>query len=145
MNVRYIREWSNGSDKYENITHWIEIQAFSHGMNVAKDKAIIGSCEPNLDVAGQSTLETIVNGNVSLNEYVSISLDVQRKRPVFVQIDLGQIYDLNAISIWHGWWFANNVYLNELEVSENARDWIQLYSYTTDAYYETSEGKTWYL
>ena len=82
MNVRYIREWSNGSDKYENITHWIEIQAFSHGMNVAKDKTIIGSCKPNLDVAGQSTLETIVNGNVSLNEYVSISLDVKRKRHV---------------------------------------------------------------
>lgn len=146
MKLKYIREWSDGSIKYENISHWIEIQCFSNGINVAQNSILTSSFKPNLDVNGQSNIDTIINGRISLNEYVSVMLDIQRERPVFLMLTLPELIDIQAISIWHGWWFENNSYFNSLEVSTDMKHWKTIYDYKVDGLYnETQDGKTWYL
>lgn len=143
--IRFIREWSDGNNLYKNISHWVEIQVFVNGINIAKNKKIEASFIPNQDVSGQSNLDIILDGNISLQKYVSACLDIQRNRPIFILIDLLNIYDVDAITLWHGWW-DHRFYYTKLEVSEDGVNWETIYNWEIDGVYlETERGKTFYI
>lgn len=129
MNIRYIREWNDGNTDNEHLAHWIEIQAFSNGINVAHNKQVSANFFPNQDVSGQSNIDICVNGDIALNNYISVSLDLQRERPALIMIDLEQVLPIDSIQIWHGYWNENRAYFTILEVSVDGKKWTRLYDY----------------
>lgn len=141
-NVRFIREWNDGNSDNEHLAHWIEIQAYCNGIDVAMNRPVEANFKPNQDVSGQSMPQVIVDGIVSLDKYVSVSLDLQRERPAMVCIDLGGIYALESLRIWHGWWSPNRHYFTILELSSDKQHWETLYDYRTQPpIIETKYGK----
>lgn len=144
--ARFIREWNDGNTDNEHLAHWIELQAYCNGINVAQDKPVVSNFRPNQDVSGQSMPESIVNGNVSMNEYVSVSLDLQRERPAMILIDLGSVYNLEEIRVWHGWWTNSRSYFTILEISKDRINWETVYDYRIQPpIIETKYGKEFVL
>ena len=144
--IRYVREWNDGNSDNGHLAHWIELEVFSNGMNVALNKPVSTNFYPNLDVSGQSLPKIIVDNNISLESYVSISLDLQRHRPAMVVIDLRDIYECEAIQIWHGWWNPKRWYKTVLEISTDGGNWEKIYDWESDQpIYETQYGHLYEL
>lgn len=132
QNVRYIMEESYGSTNNDFVTSWVELQAFdSNDNNVALNKPIQSNFCPCLDVTGQTMIDTILNGNITLKEWVSVNISLMQQKPVKIIIDLMNLYSLEKIHIYHGWW-TKRAYKNKLFVSDNGYDWTCIYSYLID-------------
>ena len=130
--IRYIRDSVNGSNKNTS-SHWVEIQALdSAGTNIAKGKTstlISGTSE------GQA-ISILTDGNTDTTKYFGAT----GTNPT-VQIDLGAIYDIASIKVWH-YYSDGRTYKNPVtQVSSDGSTWVTISNGTT--YAETSAGKTW--
>ena len=146
MKARYIKEQIFGCSIEEHLAHWVEIEAFSDGINVAKGAKVTANFKATQDVPGHSLPNVITDGNISLNNYVSVILDIQNEQPAEVIIDLEEVFDLSSIRIWHGWWEPLRAYFSKLFISENGKDWHCLYDYEVNGLnYELSQGNLYLL
>lgn len=141
--IRYIRDYLKGSD-VNTEGHWVEIQAYKDGVNVAKGKPVSAS---GAEVSGHPL--TLITDDSINSGYCSISgviADGDYKGWKYVQIDLGQVYtDINKIKVWH-YYSDRRSYNHTLEVSENGNDWYSLFDSTKQGTYaEKPEGKTYII
>lgn len=128
--IRYIRDWLNGSSANAG-NHWVEIQAFTRNRaNVAQGKTVTGS---NAITNGAR----IVDGSTDTMSYAEIVAGSQ-----WVQIDLGNLYEVTEIKVWHYYNDGRTYYGTKTEVSHNGVDWYTLFDNAVNGtYVETSAGR----
>lgn len=137
MKVRYIRESMNGSNANSGC-HWCEIQAINYeGVNVALNKTV--TCEGGTYEKG--TLDMIVNGNTTVDDYIYFRNDAQNT--ISVIVDLENIEELDNIKVWH-YHGGGRTYKNILlEVSLDGIKWVEIFdSNENGEYVEVEAGKT---
>lgn len=129
--VRYIRDWLNGSTANTS-NHWVEIQAVDYdGVNVAFEKSGTSSA---------GTWNTLLTNNVTTtNPYWGVGTGVT----TWVQIDLGDSYTLEEIKVWHYWGDGRTYYKTKTEVSLDGINWFVIFDSAVEGTYkEVSTGKT---
>ena len=124
--VRYIRDYLNGSTSNSG-SHWIEIQANdTDGVNVALNADAydeVGNPEPEL-----------TDGNTNTNPYVS--------GKTYMEVDLGSVFLLDNVHIWHYYFDGRTYYGTKTEVSVDGQNWITIFDNEVDGLYpETPSGK----
>ena len=124
--VRYIRDYLNGSTSNSG-SHWIEIQANdTDGVNVALNADAydeVGNPEPEL-----------TDGNTNTNSYVSGN--------TYMEVDLGSVFLLDNVHIWHYYGDGRTYYGTKTEVSVDGQNWITIFDNEVDGLYpETPSGK----
>lgn len=133
IKVRYIRDSIGFTGNTVNTgKHWVEIQAYSNAVNVALGKTVTTN--------GTGTnLAYITNGNIATSEYASATIG---SGDVYVQIDLGQVYDnLEYLVVHHYYGDSRSYKGNKTEVSEDGITWVKLFdSDITGLYVETANG-----
>ena len=117
--IRYIRDSMVGSSANTS-NHWVEIQAFnSRDNNIALGKTAVSSI--------------LTDGNTNSSPYYSVGP---------ATVDLGDIYTIMYLKIWHYWADARTYHKIKTEVSADNINWITVFDSDKDGeYVETSEGK----
>lgn len=145
--IRYIRDYANGSDK-NTASHWCEIQAIDkYGVN----RALISNG------TAYNTSGTVVTPNISglnpnnqantkYNKFHMITDGITTTNPYLqsctcVQIDLGDIFDIYQIKVWH-YWGDNRIYNDtKTQVSSDGQNWITIFDSAIEGkYVESSTG-----
>lgn len=130
--VRYIRDSVSGSNANSG-SHWVEIQAFdSAGNNVAKGK-------PAKVVSGTNTgasVALVTDGNTASEGWYG----TDGSNPT-IEVDLGAVYDIENVKVWHYYADSRTYYSPVTKVSSDGTNWITISNGST--YAETSSGKTW--
>ena len=124
--VRYIRDYLNGSTSNSG-EHWVEIQANdTDGVNVALNADAydeVGNPEPEL-----------TDGNTNTSPYVSGN--------TYMEVDLGSVFLLDNVHIWHYYSDGRTYYGTKTEVSVDGQNWITIFDNEVDGLYpETPSGK----
>lgn len=150
MNIKYIRDWLNGSTSNSG-NHWVEIMAFnSSGTNVALNKTVTGDPNYSFYSFSQSSgdLQMLTNGVTSYDPYIETCIKGTTtcvSGLAYVQVDLGGIYNIKYVKTFH-YWSDSRMYNNKLEVSEDGVTWTTLYD--SDVYgkrVETGNGLVTYI
>ena len=98
--------------------------------NVALNKTVTAS-------ASVSNLTLVTDGSTASSPYADCGPGL-----VYVQIDLGAIYFLDTISVWHYWADSRTYSSTKTQISENGTDWTDVFnSATAGTYAESSGGK----
>ncbi len=128
LGVRYIRDYLNGSTT-DIYNHWVEIQAITYsGENVALGK----SSSDNLG----GSRPMLTDGNMVSHFDTSNGLD-------WVQVDLGHLYKLEEIKVWHYYGDGRTYYSTKTEVSADGILWYTIFDSAQEGTYpETPAGKT---
>lgn len=142
--IRYIIEESFGSTIHDNIASWVEFQVISDDINIALHKPISYNFEPQLDITGQSEVKYINNGICSLEEWVSVNINLQKYKPVKIFIDLQKSYTIDKLIIYHGWW-TKRAFKNRIHVSNDAKNWDCIYDYKSDGLFYELENNPFQL
>ena len=132
--VRYIRDSINGSTA-NNYCHWVELQAYAGGKNVALNKQVTGSA------GAPSNLALATDGKWNLpggDYYVDIGTG-----PAWIQVDLGQPYNLDYIRVWHYYSEGRTYHNVKTQVSADGINWTTVFdSETSGEYAESMAGHT---
>jgi ABC-type lipoprotein export system ATPase subunit/ABC-type antimicrobial peptide transport system permease subunit len=140
MDIRYIRDFTNGSTANSG-NFFCEIKAItSDGKNVALNRTATSNGVLYSNNEGGGIL-TITNGNTNSDNYASFY-----SGNVYVEIDLGQIYNIENIKVWH-YYNGNRTFHNtKMLVSADGVNWTAVFdSEITGEYAENSSGRTTYL
>ena len=133
-NVRYIKDCVN-ENSVNTANQWSEIQAIKNGINLAKEKLVIGSSLIHSSTNSRD-YATIVNGLIW-----SSGTDLAQSSGGGLQcvtVDLGQTYDLDEIAVWHYSLDGRTYNDNVTYVSTNNSTWTTVISITEP---ETANGK----
>lgn len=135
MRVRYIKNKLNGSNKNKS-SHFVEIQAFgNNSTNLALNKNV--TCNVQTTGIGEP-INCIVDG-VYNNSNLYYNIDLPNPEVV---VDLGEIYDVNMIKVWHVYSDGRKYKDNIVSVSEDGIYYEEQFNSNVDGEYaETSSGK----
>ena len=126
MQIRYIKDFVAGPSG----NHWIEIQAISQGANVAAGKPVTH--------AGSVYAGTPANVT---DENFSVLFETTGANPSWVQIDLGELIDVEEIKVWHYYQDGRTYNGTKTEVSTDGAAWETVFdSAVSGTYAETAEG-----
>lgn len=134
--IRYVRDWSNGNT-VNAFNNWTEIRMIDQNdVNLALNKKVTS----NKKVRDNFTLSSVVNGSLANNDYVAFSND--ETGPAYVQVDLGEIYNIKEIKIWR-WMLDGRTYHDtKTEVSQDGVDWYTIFDSKIEGEYpESADGK----
>ena len=133
MLFRYIRDYVNGSSANTG-NHWVEIQALdTDGDNKALNQSITGSSPA--DASHPYTIA--VDGNTDTAQYAY----AQGTGLQFVEIDMGALYNIKTLKVWHYYADGRTYHNTKVEVSEDGDNWTVVFDSAADGEYpETSEG-----
>ena len=121
--VRYIRDWANGSTSNTG-NHWVEIEAYSGGVNVALGKS--------------ATSPILTDGAVASSPYYSQGSGLQS-----VQVDLGEVCIVEVINVRHYYADGRTYHNTKTEVSADGVNWVTVFDSAIEGEYpETSAGNT---
>lgn len=139
LDIRYIRDWTNGSEKNKG-NHWVEIQAIdSNGTNVALNKPVTAF------PSGGSTerpLSRLVDGNTSSDLYT----EAAGSGASYMLIDLESEMKISFIKVWHYYSDSRTYRETKTEVSIDGVEWITIFdSEESGTYVENSSGKIYDL
>ncbi|MBD8081118.1 galactose-binding domain-containing protein [Chryseobacterium caseinilyticum] len=130
---RYIRDFLTGSTA-NGYNNWVEIQAFSGGQNVALNKTV--TC-PN-SIAGFPT-DVITDG--LFNDPNNFFSDGNVGIEVYVEIDLGALYKLDSLTIWHYYADGRTYHNVKTQVSTDGVNWKTVFDSNINGEYpETAQG-----
>jgi hypothetical protein len=126
-NVRYVKDCINGSNANTG-NHWVELKIIKDGINLAKGKTATGT-------TAISNPAYLTDDDVTTANYSSQSGGALQ----CVTIDLGQIYNLDEVAVWH--YFADSrIYYNNITyVSSDNNTWVEALNTGNQA--ETGLGK----
>lgn len=118
-NVRYVKDCINQN----NVTatnHWMEIQIIKNGLNLALGKQVIGTVP---EVASHP-YSRITDGLIAVE---SITWSTASSGGLqCVTIDLGKLYDVDEIAVWH-YYPDGRIYNSpSTQVSSNNTNWITI-------------------
>lgn len=135
QSVRYVRDWLNGSNANSG-NHWVEIQAVDFGgTNVAAGKTVTTS-----GTVSSGSLTVVTDGNTASSPYVSITAGGARN----VTVDLGSVYAIDLVKVWHYYSDGRTYLQTKTEVSADGVAWTTVYdSSVSGTYPETSAGRTY--
>lgn len=128
--ARYIKDCINGNS-VNTYNHWLELQAISNGTNVAYGKTVTSTSEPRAGYGAQ--LSALVDGNF---EYNNVDLEAGNQ---CVTVDLGDLYDLDEIAVWHHYEDQRSYNNHSLYVSSDNTNWTTLID-NVSGVTETSQG-----
>ncbi|MCD6435974.1 MAG: hypothetical protein J7L15_06255, partial [Clostridiales bacterium] len=137
--VRYVRNYTKGSSQAAANNHTVEIQAIEYGTGINVGLASNGGVASG----SYDTNYTIINdGNTATESYTSCGTALE-----YIDLDLGSIYEIESIKLWHYWGDGRTFYYNKVQVSLDGIIWRTLFDTQTNdlEYSETSAGKTVYL
>lgn len=138
MKIRYIKDYLRGHTNNSMNSDWTEIKAIDYkGNNIALGKNVTASSTPSW-----GTLDRVTDGVIEGD----VSIGIASSEKQWVQVDLGDIYNIDYLHIWH--YFVSSRTFNDtkVEVSENGIDWVVIFdSATSGTYDETSEGRKFVL
>ena len=130
MLVRYIRDWSGGSNANWAAV-WQEVQAFVGEENVALGKPV--------DISGSwnGYLGWVTDGIINDNDYVWLMRGVE-----WVLIDLLEPFNIDTIKVWH--YYDGRIFDDtKTEVSVDGVNWFTVFDSAIEGTYsETIEGLT---
>ncbi len=92
-NVRYIKDCINGSNKSIN-NDWVEIQVIKDGINIALGRPVSGTSVEDPTKPYSLMTDGIVDVPTSFGASLTTG-------PQCVTIDLGKLYDVDEIAVWH--------------------------------------------
>lgn len=153
QNVRYIRDFCSGSTA-NAANHWCEIQAWDkYGRNVA-----FGSIGSAITRTGSISLissitKSGVNNSSNANYIKTHAVTKGTPSPAStyiglgqntgIIIDLGQVFEIETIKIWHYWGDTRTYHNVKTEVSEDKVNWKTVFdSSVSGEYAESSAGLT---
>ncbi len=131
--IRYIRDWLNGSTSNAS-NHWVEIQAIDYdGVNVALSKG-----GTSIDATWNTVL---TDGVTTTSPYWGTTTT-----PFWVQVDLGDLFNIDLIKVWHYYNDGRTYHNTKTEVSGDGVTWYTIFDSSVEGeYQETSRGKTHYM
>lgn len=126
--VRYIRDLSNGSTSNTG-NHWVEIEAWDkNNANIARGKTGTSS------TGAWNSLLT--DGSTATSPYWSLGSGER-----WVQVDLGSIYNIDRLKIFHYYGDGRTYYKTKTQVSTDGIKWVTVFdSDIHGTYKETSAG-----
>ena len=155
QNARYIRDWLSGNT-VNGDSHWCEIQAWDkYGRNVAFASNVSAytsngtainlllykSGVNNSSNANYNKGHAITKGNHS--PYTTYAYFLATNGMGYIDIDLGQVFELEKIQIWHYWGDGRTYYKTKTQISEDRANWKTVFdSDVNGRYSETSAGLT---
>ena len=138
MKIRYIKDYLRGHTDNSMNSDWTEIKAIDYqGNNIALGKVVTASSTPSW-----GTLDRVTDGVIEGEVSVGIASDNKQ----WVQVDLGDIYHIDYLHIWH--YFASSRTFNDtkVEVSEDGINWVVVFDSSIEGTYaESSEGRKFTL
>lgn len=141
MLIRYIRDYIKGSTSNTS-NHWVEIQAyndFTAGTNVALNKSVTCS------TGAVTNLALVTNGDVNTVNYFEGGVG-DGTNPVYVTVDLGGVYDIKRIKIFHYNSDFRTYYNKKTQVSKDGTTWYTIYDETVNGNYkESSNGVEYFI
>ncbi len=126
-NVRYVRNCINGSSANTG-NHWVELQVFSNGVNVAS------GLTATISNGTLSNPAYITNGNTTSSQYSGGGSGL-----TCITLDLNNVYDVSEIKLWHYYSDSRMYKENTTSVSSDNTSWVTVYN---TSYAETSAGLT---
>lgn len=138
MFIRYIKDWLNGNS-INTEDHWVEIEIIdinriNRALNIlpSTDSSILGN--------GAYATNGIITAS-DLSGFTDIGSGLH-----YLKIDLGLVYNIKYIKIWHFYNDGRIYYNTKTEVSGNDNDYTTIFdSAVSGTYNETSDGKTYIL
>ena len=130
-NVRYVKDCIDGNSANTN-NHWDEVQIIKNGVNLAKGKTPTGTVSQNADYK----YVNMTDGDITNSKYAQSS----KAGLQCVTIDLGAVYNLDEIAIWH--YYSGDRYYKKrvTSVSSDGAMWIPVLD-EADNIVETYEGR----
>jgi len=133
--IRYIRDRVNGSNASGG-NYWVEIEVYDEdGNNIALGTSV--SVSPAYGGSG-TNLARLTDGNLDTAQYGSISGGSGGNGEI--QIDLGGLYLVAYIKVWHYYGDKRNFNSKRTQVSDNGSTWIDMALPGTGSYQEHSGG-----
>lgn len=128
--IRYIRDHVYGST-INTASHWVELEAIDYdGVNRALGRGISSS--------ENRTSSLVTDGNTGSASYFGVSAPEG-----WVQVDLGEAYELKEIKVWHYYADGRTYHKSKTEVSVDGKSWHAVFDSRVDGEYpETAAGKT---
>lgn len=115
MNIRYIRDTTNGSTA-NTLNHWNEVEVFNDvGENIAWGKTVT--------VNGTSYANSVATDGTVNSSYIDPGTGVKT-----MTLDLGFIEHVTKLKIWHYYPDGRTYNDNVTEVSVDGTTWIPVYS-----------------
>ncbi|KRE33432.1 hypothetical protein [Paenibacillus sp. Soil724D2] len=129
--VRYVRDWLNGSTANTG-NHWIEIQASdASGVNKALGKTVTSGQAGNLGV--------VTDGDVTSNNYATAPTGLSS-----VTLDLGAVFDIASVNVWHYWADLRTYHNTKTEISSDGVNWTTIFdSSVSGEYAESAAGRSY--
>ena len=135
--VRYIRDSVNGSTANAGC-HWIELEAFSDGVNVALHKPVTSNRPAHGGSGTVLVTDGVTSGVGTSDYYFSVWTG-----PTWIQVDLGQQYTLDYIKVWRFYEDGRCYHDVKTQVSADGVNWTTVFdSDISGEYQETSSGHT---
>jgi hypothetical protein len=138
-NIRYIRDWVYGSSaNTEN--NWVELKAIDvNGINVALNKPVIGSGTESATFIWSRLTDGIIDSNT----YAEV---IGAGMPQYLQVDLGGMFSISQIQVWHYYGDGRTYHGTKTEVSQDGINWYEIFDSEIEGEYaETPSGKTFNL
>ena len=117
-NVRYIKNCIS-YNTYNEINHWIELQAIKDGINIAKGKEVTGTMPESTN----KFYSLITDGDISFDNY---SQAAQHTKNQCITVDLEKEYDLDEIAVWNYFGDQRTYYDNITSVSSDNNIWTEV-------------------
>jgi hypothetical protein len=135
--VRYIRDWLNGSTANTG-NHWVEIQALDNlGINVALNK----TATPLAAGSANYPFTRVTDGSTDTTLYADGAVGMN-----YVTIDLGALYNINSIKVWHYYADSRSYSATKTEISDDGINWFSIFDSAIEGTYtETSTGRIYSL
>lgn len=138
MKIRYIKDYLRGHTDNSMNSDWTEIKAIDYqGNNIALRKTVTASSTPSW-----GTLDRVTDGVIEGD----VSIGIASSEKQWVQVDLGEVYSIDYLHIWH--YYASSRRFNDtkVEVSEDGATWTVIFDSAVEGTYdETSEGRKFKL
>ena len=128
--TRYIKDFLNESNVSIG-NHWVEIEAYQNGINVALNKTITS---PNTI----TNIQYITNGNTDSTQYTGGDAG-----SVNVTVDLGDLYVIDVVKVYHYYLDGRTFFGTRTQISPDNSNWTDIFnSATAGTYAETQYGKS---
>ena len=150
--IRYIRDYCGGSNQNTNC-HWCEIQAFSidninvayastgkmfNSSNTEVTPSLNGRTPNNNSNSNYPRFHLITNNVIATNPYMG-----GVSNSGYVQLDLGSIFDIKQIKVWHYFGDGRTYTNTKTQVSCDGVNWITIFDSAIEGTYaENTNGHT---
>ena len=133
-NIRYIKDCIS-YNTVNSKNHWVELQAIKDGKNIAKGKTVTGT---QTEASTTFAYSNIVDGTIYATMDSGYGESSTSTSNQCITVDLGSVYDLDEVAVWH--YFGDKRMYNDnvTSVSSDNKNWSEIINKDV---YETSNGK----